>query len=155
MIKLLRVDHRLIHGQVVFSWVKQYSISRIIVADDKVPNNPMGKMALSMAKPTDCELDIVQLSDVKQTVEKNNKDQIMILVKGPGEALKVTQDLPEIKEVNYGGVAKKDDSKQYGKAVFLNSEELKATQDIISNGVKVVVQQVPSSSVEKVNFDKN
>ena len=41
MIKLVRVDHRLLHGQVIFSWTKQLSANYIIVADDKVPNDPI------------------------------------------------------------------------------------------------------------------
>ena len=40
MIKLVRVDHRLLHGQVIFSWTKQVGTNYIIVADDKVPNDP-------------------------------------------------------------------------------------------------------------------
>ena len=55
MIKLVRVDHRLLHGQVIFSWTKQMSVNYIIVADDKVPNDPISMMALSIAKPADCE----------------------------------------------------------------------------------------------------
>lgn len=44
MIKLVRVDHRLLHGQVIFSWTKQLSANYIIVADDKVPNDPISLM---------------------------------------------------------------------------------------------------------------
>ena len=49
MIKLVRVDHRLLHGQVIFSWTKQVGTNYIIVADDKVPNDPISMMALSIA----------------------------------------------------------------------------------------------------------
>ena len=49
MIKLVRVDHRLLHGQVIFSWTRQTAANHIIVADDLVPNDPIGKMALSLA----------------------------------------------------------------------------------------------------------
>ena len=36
MIKLLRVDDRLIHGAVGFSWTKQLSITMIILANDAI-----------------------------------------------------------------------------------------------------------------------
>ena len=36
MIKLVRVDHRLLHGQVIFSWTKQVGTNLIIVADDMI-----------------------------------------------------------------------------------------------------------------------
>lgn len=35
MIKGLRVDHRLVHGQVAFTWTHFYAATRIIVIDDK------------------------------------------------------------------------------------------------------------------------
>lgn len=154
MIKLVRVDHRLLHGQVIFSWTKQLAINYIIIADDKVPNDPLSIMALSIAKPVDCELSIVQFDKVKEIVNRKSDKNIMILVKGPGEAVKLIEKLPEIKEINYGGIAKKSDSKVYGKAVFLNDLELKDTRILLENNIKIFVQQVPTSNVENVDFMK-
>ncbi|MBS7130820.1 MAG: PTS sugar transporter subunit IIB [Clostridium sp.] len=154
MIKLVRVDHRLLHGQVIFSWTKQLAINYIIIADDKVPNDPLSIMALSIAKPVDCELSIVQFNKVKEIVDRKSDKNIMILVKGPGEAVKLIEKLPEIKEINYGGIAKKSDSKVYGKAVFLNDLELKDTRTLLENNIKIFVQQVPTSNVENVDFMK-
>ena len=135
MIKLVRVDHRLLHGQVIFSWTKQLSANYIIVADDKVPNDPISMMALSIAKPADCEL------------------SIMIIVKGPKEAVQLVKELPEVTEINYGGVAKKNGSKAYGKAIFLNEEELASTKELISMGKKIIIQMVPTSPIEHANFE--
>lgn len=154
MIKLVRVDHRLLHGQVIFSWTKQLSVDSIIVVDDKVPNDPISVMALSIAKPSDCELNIIPFSKLKSVMVEQEKKNIMILVKGPKEALQLIHELPEITEINYGGVAKKSGSKAYGKAVFLNEEELNATQKIIKEGKKIFVQQVPTSQIENVDFSK-
>ena len=154
MIKLVRVDHRLLHGQVIFSWTKQLAINYIIIADDKVQNDPLSIMALSIAKPVDCELSIVQFNKVKEIVDRKSDKNIMILVKGPGEAVKLIEKLPEIKEINYGGIAKKSDSKVYGKAVFLNDLELKDTRTLLENNIKIFVQQVPTSNVENVDFMK-
>ena len=154
MIKLVRVDHRLLHGQVIFSWTKQMSVNYIIVADDKVPNDPISVMALNIAKPVDCELSITPFSQLKELVEEKQNKNIMILVKGPNEALRLIEELPEVTEINYGGVAKKSDSKQYGKAIFLNPQELKATQEIIAKGKKVYIQMVPTSQIESADFSK-
>ena len=105
MIKLVRVDHRLLHGQVIFSWTKQMSVNYIIVADDKVPNDPISVMALNIAKPVDCELSIIPFSQLKRLVEEKQSKNIMILVKGPEEALRLIEELPEVTEINYGGPA--------------------------------------------------
>ena len=146
MIKLVRVDHRLLHGQVIFSWTKQLSANYIIVADDKVPNDPISMMALSIAKPADCELSIIPFSKVKEVVEKNADKNIMIIVKGPKEAVQLVKELPEVTEINYGGVAKKNGSKAYGK-------ELASTKELISMGKKIIIQMVPTSPIEHANFE--
>lgn len=153
MIKLVRVDHRLLHGQVIFSWTKQMSVNYIIVADDKVPNDPISMMALSIAKPADCELCIIPFSKVKEVVAKNADKNIMIVVKGPKEAVQLVKELPEVTEINYGGVAKKNGSKAYGKAIFLNEEELASTKELISMGKKITIQMVPTSPIEHANFE--
>ena len=95
MIKLVRVDHRLLHGQVIFSWTKQVGTNYIIVADDKVPNDPISMMALSIAKPVDCELSIIPFSQLRKLVDENASKNIMIIVKGPAEALQLAKELPE------------------------------------------------------------
>ena len=43
MIKLLRVDHRLLHGQVVFSWVSALDPDCILVANDDVVKDELRK----------------------------------------------------------------------------------------------------------------
>ena len=40
------LDHRLLHGQVVFSWSKFFNINRIIVANDEAANDEFKKMSL-------------------------------------------------------------------------------------------------------------
>ena len=51
MIKLVRLDYRLLHGQVVFSWTGHVGAQRIIVVDDDAANDEMKKSALLLSKP--------------------------------------------------------------------------------------------------------
>ncbi|MBA1394677.1 PTS mannose/fructose/sorbose transporter subunit IIB, partial [Lactobacillus sp. XV13L] len=130
----------------------RYDINHIIIGDNLIQGDPIASMALKLAKPEDVKLDILKIADVPNAVSSNSSNKIMILVKGPQQAEELVKNIPEIREINYGGIAKKSNSKQYGKAVFLTPEELQQTQDIIKRGVKIFIQQVPSSSVERVEF---
>ena len=49
MIQLLRVDHRLLHGQVAFSWVKNLQSNCILIANDKVVNDEVYKTTLKLS----------------------------------------------------------------------------------------------------------
>ena len=51
MVKALRVDERLIHGQVAMAWTRDLGIQGIMVADDEAASNEMQKMTLKMAVP--------------------------------------------------------------------------------------------------------
>ena len=70
MIKALRIDHRLVHGQVAFTWTHFLSATRIIVIDDKVANDDFQKMTLNMAKPAGCKLNIFSVSKALERADK-------------------------------------------------------------------------------------
>ena len=51
MIKLLRIDDRLIHGQVAVYWINATGADTIVIANDKHATNAMLKMSLTVGKP--------------------------------------------------------------------------------------------------------
>ena len=65
MIKLVRIDHRLLHGQVVFSWSKSLNINRIIIANKEAANDEFKKMSLNLSKPTGIKLTIFSVEQKK------------------------------------------------------------------------------------------
>lgn len=52
MIKLTRVDHRLLHGQVAFSWTKFLDTDCILIVSDSLVKDELKMNAMRMAKPT-------------------------------------------------------------------------------------------------------
>lgn len=61
MIKLLRIDHRLLHGQVAFSWSKQLGTDCILLACDTLLNDKLRMSAIKMAKPSGVKVVLKQL----------------------------------------------------------------------------------------------
>lgn len=51
MILLLRVDHRLLHGQVAFSWTQTLGADCILIANDAVAGDELRKTTMKLAKP--------------------------------------------------------------------------------------------------------
>ena len=56
MITLLRVDHRLLHGQVAFSWTQYVGADCILIANDSVPGDELRKTTIKLAKPPSVKL---------------------------------------------------------------------------------------------------
>ncbi len=147
MIKGIRVDHRLVHGQVAFTWTHFYAATRIIVIDDKAAGDEFQKMALNMAKPAGCKLNIFTVEQALSKMEKIEalKDSVFIVFGCTKDAARFLEGCPRFKEINYGGIAKKEGSKAYGDVVYLNDQEIADTQKILELGISIYMQQLPST----------
>lgn len=75
MIKLVRIDYRLLHGQVVFASTRALDIDHIIVANAKAAADAFITMSLNLAKPAGVTLDI---ATVEQAAEKLNSGKLII-----------------------------------------------------------------------------
>ena len=51
MILMLRVDHRLLHGQIAYSWTNYLNANCILIANDGIMKDELKKTAIYMAKP--------------------------------------------------------------------------------------------------------
>lgn len=70
MISLMRIDDRLIHGQVAFGWSTSLGINVILVVNDEAKNDQMKAMALNLAKPNNVTLYIRGVQESGEIVEK-------------------------------------------------------------------------------------
>ena len=81
MIKLVRLDYRHLHGQVVFSWTQNVGAQRIIVVDDEAATDELKKTALNLSKPAGVRLNIFTLDKALEKmpkVEALNENIMMI-----------------------------------------------------------------------------
>ena len=70
MIKLVRLDYRLLHGQVCFTWVQHVSANRVIIVDDASANDDLKKSALKLAKPQGVRLNVFTLEQIMARMPK-------------------------------------------------------------------------------------
>ena len=146
MIKLVRLDYRLLHGQVVFAWTGHTNAQRIIVVDDEAANDELKKSALTLSKPTGVRLNIFTLQTVLAKMPKVEtlNENIMFIFGNTKTLLEFCKAYPKIKEINYGGVANKAGSRQYDQAIFLTPEEQNDTKQLLDMGIKIYMQQTPN-----------
>lgn len=153
MIKLVRIDHRLLHGQVVFSWSKSLNIHRIIVIDDAVAKDEFKKMSLNLSKPTGIKLNIFSVEETLQKMPKVEQlqENIMLIFGNTTDTRRFCEAYPNIKAINYGGIIKKEGSKQFSNAIFLDEQEQEDARKLKELGIEQFIQQVPTSKKEDLN----
>ena len=148
MIKLVRLDYRLLHGQVVFSWTGHVGAQRIIVVDDDAAND-----ALLLSRPAGVRVNIftVDKAIAKMPKVEQLDEKIMMIFGNTAALLKFCQAYPKIKEINYGAVANKPGSVAFDQSVFLTPEEQADTQKLLDMGIKIYSQQTPTFKVVPID----
>jgi fructoselysine and glucoselysine-specific PTS system IIB component len=152
MIKLTRIDDRLVHGQVAFTWTPALGVNCLIVANDKVAKDEFMKLTLGLAKPAGTKLLIKGINDASAFLndEKNKELKVLLLINSVKDAAVMANDVPEIKSINIGGIRLKEGAKLISKAVAVNDEDILLLREMLNNGIELEIRQVPTDSKQMV-----
>ena len=80
MIKLCRVDHRLLHGQVAFSWSHALGADAILIVSDEVASNEVRMKTMRLAKPVGIKLVIKGVDDSIKAIKSGVTDKYRLLI---------------------------------------------------------------------------
>jgi len=146
MVKLTRIDDRLIHGQVAFTWVPALGIDCLIVANDRVAKDEFLKTTLNLAKPAGIKFFIRTIYDAITLINdpKSQPFNILLIVESVKDAHAVVSGIPEIRSVNFGGIRSKAGSRLVSKAIALTEEDITLSRDMLTKGIELEVRQVPT-----------
>ena len=148
MISLVRIDDRLIHGQVVEAWVPALGIERVVVVCDHASADEMQAALMRMALPERVELEIVPVARGAAAVRRAAEDRrrTLVLAPGPAEVLALVEAGVSVATVNVGGMHHAAGRVQLGKAIFIGKADAKALESLSSRGVRLEGRAVPSES---------
>ena len=147
-VKLVRIDARLIHGQVATTWIKNYEIEQVLIINDKAANDPIQKSVVGLAAPPGVKVMIFGVNQFINILKKSEiKKSTMLLFTTSTDVLKIVESgLVDIKEVNAGGMRFNDTRKRLTKAISVTPEEEQAFVKMMDKGIKINVQMVPKDT---------
>jgi PTS system mannose-specific IIB component/fructoselysine and glucoselysine-specific PTS system IIB component len=156
MITLLRVDDRLIHGQVAMTWTSFLSANVIVVANDKYAKDPFLQMALNLAKPPGVALNILTKDEAVKFCNDpaNDSSKIFIVVENTDDALIMAENVAGIKKAVLGGIRKAEGRFQIERQVFLSRHDVENAEKIAELGTKISVQVIPSDKEVSISEAK-
>lgn len=144
----VRIDDRLIHGQVVESWIPHLKINEVVVVSEEAAGDDMCKNLMRLSLPEEVSLKVVTVRTCADylgaSVTGKAGKRILVLVSGPGEVLDLMQNGVKISRVNVGGMHYSAGKMQVGRAIFLSEEDHKSLKDISARGVELEGRGVPS-----------
>lgn len=152
MIKELRIDDRLIHGQVALTWPHALGINHIIVANDNAFNDETQQVTLKMAVQGDTKVLIRSINDTIQFLEnpRVKKIPLMLIVNCVNDAIKIYQSFGKdyIERINVANVGRFDEisnekKKKLASTIFITPEAIEKLLIIVNDGENIVNQVVP------------
>lgn len=157
MIKLLRIDERLVHGQVAVVWSRFLGVNRIVVADDEAAGNETQKIAMQMAVPKDTKLTVTTVEKAVALLNDPRSEglKIFLVVRNPENARKLTQEVKGIHEVNvgnYGRMSGEDESSKVTleRGLYATKDEMEIFNSISADGVRVYYQITPQEKATEL-----
>ncbi|MFM1602284.1 PTS sugar transporter subunit IIB [Helcococcus ovis] len=152
MIVLTRVDHRLLHGQVAFSWTNSLGADAILIANDDVVKDEMWKTTLKLAKPVGVKLVIKNIEEAIKSINSGvtDKYKLLIVVSSIKDAKNLIDNVEEIKSLNLGGSKHSENSRALEKSFYITEDEEKMLRELIDKGIEVELRQVANESKKDV-----
>lgn len=145
-IKMVRIDDRLIHGQIVAAWSKSLSINRIWIIDDEVSKNQFLVNVMKMVAPADTQLLITgtdKIEELAKDYDESSKNTL-VLVKTPEVAEKLFDSNISFRELNVGGMGANSERSKLFKNISASESEKETLSRLQEKGVNVYFQVTPN-----------
>jgi D-glucosaminate PTS system EIIB component len=145
-LRLVRVDDRLIHGQVVAIWLKTLGARRILIVDDRTAHDDFLREVLELAAPAGTDVEIHDLASGTSRVRDAAADQepVFVLVRTPLTALRLREAGIEFPVLNVGGIAAGPTRKPLYRNISASADELEAMRQLERMGTRVELRIVES-----------
>jgi len=150
---LVRIDDRLIHGQIATQWLKTTHANKVLIIDEALPSNALQVRILKAAAPAGIKVLVKNIDDGIEYCKKEQREDeiILVLVKVPEVIEAMIKGGISLPTVILGGMGFKDGRTRINKNISASSEEVECMKRIVAMGTKIVYQLVPSTA--QINFE--
>lgn len=143
-LKLVRVDDRLIHGQVVAIWLKALRAQRIVIVDDRTAADEFLREILELAAPPGVP---VEVHDVERGTQRVRElaaapEPIFVLMRSPLTAVRLREAGVEFPLLNVGGMGAGPGRKVLYRNISASPEEIEAMRRLEEMGTTVELRIV-------------
>jgi len=139
----VRVDDRLIHGQVVTTWVRHLSTSVIWVVSDRARAEPIEVVLLKSSVPPDLTLEVYSLQEAASAWTRFSGRRLLLLFERLEDVVQAFDLHVPVCSVNLGGLRYRPGSVALTKAVYIGESESHSLQHMETRGIRTTIQMLP------------
>ncbi len=150
MIALLRVDNRLLHGQILEAWVPRLGVRRVVVVDDEAAASPLAREAMALALPPDLPVEVLPLQQVDWASLAAGDERVLVLFREVATLARAARQglTPTLggRRVNLGNVHYTPGRRPVTPSVFLSGEELAELETLSRAGFEIEARAIPGDA---------
>lgn len=146
----VRIDSRLLHGQVAMNWARNTGCDRIIVVSDSVAHDEMRKTLITQAAPPGIKANVTTIKNMIRCYNdpRFGATKAFLIFENPEDALATIEGGVDIKHINVGSMAHSAGKTLLNKTIAVDKEDVASFVKMRDLGVTFDTKQVPSSSSE-------
>lgn len=162
MIKLFRLDERLIHGQIAIKWSRHTSVDHIVVANDAAASSAIIQKSLMMAAPSNIKTAIKSVDEAIKLLNDPRCEamSVLLLVKNAKDMLRILDSIKGIQKINIGNYGRVEAEnfgykrKTYGRNLYLDETEVPEFRKIAEKAeqlnIECIYQTTPEETAENL-----
>ena len=145
---LVRIDDRLIHGQVVLGWARALKPDRIVVANDRVAANQWERKFYTSSVPPHIKVSFLDLEETSRQLLNNlfKTELVMILFETVKDVHAVIESGVNLEDVNVGGLHYRKGAIELLPFVFLTDEDRTYLRELVKKSVTLTAQDIPGNN---------
>jgi len=148
----LRIDDRLIHGQIVTAWCGTLGIGEIIAIDDTLAKNPMLQSIMTMGVPAQYHPHIVTCGDALKLLQSDSPKNRLVITRFARNIAELRELFPTFVHINLGNCSKQADaaytlSSGAGRYLSLTQADMDALKEAEAAGCEIICQLLPSEKL--------
>lgn len=140
---LTRVDDRLLHGQVVVSWIPYLKADEVIIIDDQLANDDFMQLMIKEAAPNNLKVHVLTVESAITYLKENDEDPNVLILLKEIEYLKVLLEQNiDLNKINLGNLGSSPNRKKYTASVYLSDDEFNLLKKV-ANQINIEYQMLP------------
>jgi PTS system mannose-specific IIB component len=143
-ISFVRIDDRLIHGQVATVWTKDSGCNRIMAVSDEVAADDLRKQLVIQVSPPGIKAYVVTIEKAIEAYKNPKFDSFktLFLFTNPKDVVRMVEGGVDIKSVNVGGMCYKEGTKQITNALCVSETDIDAFKKLNEYGIELEIRKL-------------
>lgn len=144
-IRMVRIDNRLVHGQVGVTWTSSLGVNLLVVVDDEAASNPVQQQLMTMtADNAGVGIRFFSVEKTLQVIHQASpSQQIFIVAKTPQVVRRLVEGGVAFQQLNVGNMHFSEGKRALSKKVYVDESDLSDLRAIQSRGIEVFLQDTP------------